>query len=155
MFSQLRAHLPHYFSRHVSRQFVSLTWSVGLRNFALAAVIIFEPMYLITLGYSLVEVMLFYCAIYVIYFIILPLSIRILSRVGVEHAIFYSHFFLIGYFLALFGASYIPELIFLAPLIFAVQKLFYWPAFHVDFMLFSDEGQQGREMGALLSVNSI
>ncbi|MFC1687866.1 MFS transporter [Patescibacteria group bacterium] len=124
-------------------------------NFALSAVMIFEPVYLFTLGYSLSQVMFFYLAVYVIYVFIAPLAIRILSRLGVEHSIFYSQFFLIGYFLILYGVQNTPSLIFIAPILLALQKLFYWPAFHVDFITFSDKGQRGREISSVMAVSSI
>lgn len=147
-------HLPHYFSKHVSRRLTSLAWSVGMMDLAQAAVLIFEPVYLYTLGYSLSMIMLYYLAVYAVYLIVLPLSARVIKRFGVEHSIFFSQFFFVAYFLSLSGASKFPALLFVAPLLFAFQKMLYWPAFHVDFMLFSDEGQRGREVSAVATVSS-
>ncbi len=155
MLERIRLHLPHYFSKHVSRKFISLAWSVGFMDLGLASVLIFEPVYLYTLRHSLSLVMVFYLAVYLLYFLFLPLVVRILSRIGVEHSIFYSQFFLIGYFLCLFGAAFSIIFLFIAPLMLVAQKLLYWPAYHVDFLLFSDTGQQGREVGSLLALSSI
>lgn len=155
MLRHLRLHIPQYFSKRLSHSFLSFMSSVGLMNFALSAVMIFEPVYLFTLGYSLSQVMLYYLAVYVIYFLIAPLAIRILSSLGVEHSIFYSQFFLIGYFLVLYGIQNTHFLIFVAPMLLALQKLFYWPAFHVDFINFSDKGQRGREMSSIMVMSSI
>jgi len=155
MLHKFTPHLPRYFSKHVSHSFRSLVWSVGMMNFALAAFLIFEPIYLFSLGYTLAQVLLFYLGVYVVYALILPFASRILAKIGVEHSIFYSQFFLIGYLLALYGISHVPLLIFPAVLLLALQKLFYWPAFHIDFMSFSDQSQRGREMSSLMSVSSV
>ncbi|MFA6908402.1 MAG: MFS transporter [Patescibacteria group bacterium] len=155
MLQQLHVHLPHYFSKHVSRKFISLGWSVGFMDLGQAAVLIFEPVFLYTLWQSIVPVLVFYLAVYLVYLFVLPFTSRLLARLGLEHCIFYSHIFLVSYFICLYAGAQFPLLLFIAPLLLAAQKMLYWPAFHIDFMLFADRGQRGREVSTLLAISSI
>lgn len=148
-------HLPHYFSKHPSRNLVELYWSVGIMAIANSAITIFEPIFLYTLGYSVTRIILFYLIVYATCVFILPIFGRLVGRLGCEHSIFISQFFLIAYYLALFGISRFPGLFFVAPFIFAIQKSLYWPAYHADFALFSRDEQRGREIGTVETLNTI
>lgn len=157
MFNFFRAsfpHLPHYFSKHPSRELSGLYLSVGIMDFANSAVALFEPIYLWTRGYGLTHILLFYAAVYLLYALLIPLGGRIAARLGFEHSIFISQFFFIAYYLALFALPHFPQLIYIAPLIFAIQKSLYWPAYHADFALFSAREQRGREVSGYLTLNA-
>lgn len=153
MFKKFRLNIPHYFSKHPSRRLVELYWSVGIMDFALAAVTLFEPIFLYILGYKLYQIMLFYAAVYGLYIFILPIGGKIAGRFGYEHSIFYSQFFLIAYYISLFAISKYSFFIFIAPLFFAIQKCLYWPAYHADFAIFSQEKQRGREVSGVETLN--
>jgi len=134
---------------------MGLYWSVGLMDLGLAAVAIFEPIYLYTLGYSLQAIMFFYLLIYLVYILILPLFGRIISLLGLEHSIFYSQFFLIAFYISLFAISQYPIFFIITPFFLAIQKALYWPAYHADFTLFSSDDQRGREVGGLETLSTI
>jgi MFS family permease len=155
MFKTFRANFPHYFSKHPSRELKELYWSVGLQDFAISAIALFEPIYLYTRGYSISHILLFYAAVYFAYIVLVPIGGRIAARYGFEHTILYSQFAYIAYYIALFALPYAPWLIFVAPLIFAVQKSLYWPAYHADFATFSAREQRGSEVSGMLTVNAI
>ena len=155
MFKKLRANLPHYFSKHPSRELRDLYISVGMMDFALASIIIFEPIYLYTLGYTIQHIMLFYAAIYGLYILLIPFGGKIAARFGFDHSIFYSNFFIVGYYLCLFVLDILPFLIFIAPVFLAIQKSLYWPAYHADFILFSQDKQRGRELSGVEVLSSI
>ncbi len=155
MFNRLRATFPHYFSKHPSHELRELYLSVGVMDFATSAVALFEPIYLYTRGYGIARILLFYAVVYLLYTVLLPVGGRIAARLGFEHAIFVSQFFFIGYYLSLFALPYAPWLIFLSPLIFAIQKSLYWPAYHADFAIFSAREQRGREVSGLLTLNAL
>lgn len=145
----------HYFSKHPSRKLIGLYWSVGLMGFGMAAVSVFEPIFLYTLGYSLKEIMFFYLIIYLLYALILPFFGKIIGRFGLEHSIFYSQFFLIAFYISLFAITKAPVFFYIAPVFFAIQKSLYWPSYHADFTLFSNDKQRGREVGGLETLNLI
>ncbi|MFH0804574.1 MAG: MFS transporter [Patescibacteria group bacterium] len=152
---KLSFHLPHYFSKHPSRSLVELYWSVGLMSIGTSAVTLFEPIFLFSLGYPLHRIMLFYMMVYGLYTMLLPFGGRIIGRVGFEHAILYSQFFLIAYYVLLFGVSQSPALFYIAPFVFAVQKSLYWPAYHADFATFSSDSQRGREVGSMQTLGML
>ncbi len=145
----------HYFSKHPTHELRELYWSVGIMDFATAAVALFEPIYLYTRGYSIRHILLFYAAVYFGYILLIPVGGRIAARFGFEHSILYSQFAFIAYYLALFALPYAPWLIFIAPVIFAVQKSLYWPAYHADFATFSVREQRGREVSGYLTLNAV
>ena len=63
----LKDFLPYKMKRQVKELFASTI----LVNLALSMVMIFEPIYLYKIGYSLQKIMLFYLITYIIYFLIL------------------------------------------------------------------------------------
>lgn len=155
MAKKFRFHTPHYFSKHPTRGMRGLYWSVGLKDLGIAAVTLFEPIFLFSLGYSLREVLFFYIMIYGLYVLLLPPIGRLVGKLGYEHSILYSQFFLIAYFILLFSISEASVLYYIAPLFSALYKSLYWPAYHADFAVFSRKGQRGREVGYLETVSMI
>lgn len=149
----LKRDIRHFFPRHPSRRLVELFYSVGLMDFASAAVTLFEPIYLFTLGYPLAKILLFYLLVYALYIPLLPLGGWIVSRYGPERSIAVSTLFLVGYYLALAGISANRDLFWVAPVLFTFQKMFYWPAYYTDFLRTSDRDGRGSELSGLWSIS--
>lgn len=145
------SHHPHYFSTHVNREVKEVYWATAIATFALSLVFIFEPIYLYTLGYSLVEILWFYFFVYCWYSGLVCFSAKITSRIGYKHSIFISNIFYVLYWITLFFVGTYDLLFFVAPLFFALQKCFFWPAYNADIALGSAKQQTGREVGALFS----
>lgn len=93
--------------------------------------------------------------VYVLYVFFLPLAGRLVGKIGYEHSIFYSQFFLIAYYISLFAISKFSFLFFVAPIFFATQKGLYWPAYHADFATFCQDKQRGREIGGKEIISMI
>ncbi len=145
-----------YLSHHLSREIQEMYWAKAISDFALAAVMLFEPIFLVSvLGYSLQQVMLFFIVVYGIYLVIMPIGAKIASHKGYEHSILYSSFFMVLYWSLLFASQEIHFWIYLAPIALAVQKALYWPAFHADMARFSSTDQRGRENSGIYAVISI
>lgn len=153
MFKKIKFHRPHYFPKHPTRGLMEMYWSVGLMDLGIAAVTIFEPIYLFILGYSLSKIMIFYLLIYGLVILILPLMGRLVGRLGYEHSIFYSQFFLIAFYVCLFAISFNEVFFYIAPIMLAIQKGLYWLAFHADLAIFLQDKQRGREMGGLQTLS--
>lgn len=124
-------------------------------DFGIAAISLFEPIFLFSIGYTLAEILFFYVILYGVYLVLLPVIGSWVGRLGYEHSIFYSHFFLIAAYLTLFGISEVSALYYVAPVIFAIQKALYWPAYHADLTIFSRAGQRGREVGYIEMVSMV
>jgi MFS family permease len=147
----IKSFLPHHMKRQVKELFVFTT----LINFALALVTIFEPIYLYSIGYGLNSIMLFYLMVYVVYFLIIPLGAKFARAKGYELGMFIGSLFFIFFYIALFFVDTYPILFYIAPIIFAIQKTFYWPAYHANFARFSDHKEEGREISAMTVAASV
>ncbi|HTM69023.1 MAG TPA: MFS transporter [Candidatus Binatia bacterium] len=148
----LRNVIEHYFAPHPSQQMKELFLSSALLNFATGAVMLFEPIYLHSVGLSIVQVLLFYAALYVVYFLLLPLGGKICRRHGYEHTILFSSPFLIVWYLAFFAIPMHPAFIAVAILSLAIQKILYWPGYHANFATWSDGKEGGREVSTMAAV---
>jgi len=120
--------------------------AIGIQNLATAAVMIFEPIYLLERGYQLSEVITFYLGIYIIYFIIMPLGAKVALRFGYNKSIILSSFFLIGYYLSLLGLESSPFFLLTAIPALAIQKALYWPGYHSEFARYGDSHEEAREV---------
>lgn len=143
--------LPHHMKRQVKELFIFTT----LIDFALALVTIFEPIYLYKIGYGLNEIMLFYFIVYILYFVIMPFGAKFSHRFGYEFGMFVGSLFFIAFYVSLFFIDTYPVLFFISPIVFAIQKMFYWPAYHANFARFSDKEEQGKQISVVTVATSI
>mgnify|MGYP006415065347 FL=1 len=151
MLHSIKSVLPHRMKRQVRELFMSSL----IVSLALAMVMIFEPIYLYKIGYSLQNIMLFYLITYFCYFILMPLGGKFARRYGYEVGMLIGTFLYIGFYVSLFFISEIPWLFYVAPVLLAVQKTFYWTAYHANFARYSDDEEEGREIGAITVVTSL
>jgi len=146
-----KSFLPFNMRRQVRELFIATT----MVNFALAMVMIFEPIYLYQTGHSLHKIMLFYLMAYVLYFLIMPFGAKFARKKGYEKGMFVGTFFFIIFYLSLFLIFYYPLLFYISPIILAVHKMFYWPAYHADFAHFCKDTEEGREVTAVTITSSL
>jgi hypothetical protein len=69
------------------REIRELYVSTTILDFGLAMILIFEPIYLYTIGYTLRQIIFFFFLVYLIYFFILPLGASFAKHLGYEHSI--------------------------------------------------------------------
>lgn len=155
MFKKLSCLAPGYLANHVKRQIKELYASAAIMDFAIAMVVIFEPIYLYTRGYSLQKILLFYLAIYSLYFIFIPLGAKFSRRFGYERGILASTPFLVLYYLSLFAIPSNAIYFYGAILFLALSKTFYWPGYHADFARFCSAGERGREVSEMQAISTI
>lgn len=154
MFHSLR--LPHYFSTKINRKIDELYASTAIANFAQQVVMVFEPLFLyFVLGLSLSQVLLFFAGVYACYILFLPLGGWLASKYGYAHAILFNIPLQILFWFFLFGSQDNVSFLYIAPVLFALQKALYWPAFHASIARFADHGQLGREFSALKALINI
>ncbi|MBI5466762.1 MAG: MFS transporter [Candidatus Kerfeldbacteria bacterium] len=146
---------PHYFQKRFSHQLEELYISVAILDFALAAVTLFEPVYLFQLGYSISHILLYYIVVYGLYYFLVPLGGKFVARFGPERSIAVSSIMLVGYYLSLMLVATVPAFFWVAPVFFALQKMWYWPAYHTDFIMTSDQGERGKEFSGLWSLSTL
>lgn len=149
-------HLPHYFATKVRSEIEHLYASTAIGNLAQAMITLFEPIFLYkVIGFSIMQVLLFMAAVYALYVIIIPLGAKIASRFGYAHSIFFSIPFQVLYWLCIIGSQYELKLLYLAPLLFAIQKSLFWPAWHATLARFADGRQIGREFSFMYAIMSL
>lgn len=144
-----------YFANGLSRQVKELYWSTAILDFATSAVGIFEPIYLYTLGFSIQKIILFFIAVYTLYFFLAPLGGKFARSQGYEHSILFSSPFLILYYLSLFAIPYHPFFIASSVIALVLFKMLYWPGYHADFARFGEDGSRGKEISNLVVLSSI
>ncbi len=156
MFRRLSYNLSALFPHSLSKQVKGLYESVAIMDLALAMVMIFEPIYLLSIGFDLSQILLFYLAVYALYFVLIPFGARFAKRYGYEKSIMISSPFLIGLYLSFFAAAN-HNLIWIAvaAVCYAIQKTFYWPGYHADFARFSEQSEESREISNLVVISSI
>lgn len=147
----IKSFLPHRMKRQVKELFVATI----MVNLALAMVQIFEPIYLYSIGYKLQDIMLFYLITYVLYIAIIPLGGKFSKLKGYELSIFIGSILFIAYYVGLYYIADYPWLFYVVPVILAIQKSFYWPAYHANFASFSDDDEEGREISSMNVASSL
>lgn len=152
---RLTDHLPHYFRQPLGRPLSALYFFIALQDFALAMMIIFEPVFLYRHGYSISRIAFFYAVVYLLYIVLIPLGGKFVGRFGPPRAIAISTLFLVGYYLTLMSIPQAPVLMWIAPIFFALQKSLFWPGFHTDFIRVSKAGDRGREFSGLYSLSTV
>ena len=155
MFNGFHLSQPHYFNRKLSKRLEELYFSVAILDFALAAVVLLEPIYLWQHGYGVTAIMLYYLVVYGLYFFLAPLGGKLVAEHGPERSIASSTVMLTGYYVSLLLLPMNPIWFWIAPVFFALQKMLYWPAYHADFVDNSDGGECGKEYSALWSLTTV
>ncbi|OGE76749.1 MAG: hypothetical protein A3K05_03510 [Candidatus Doudnabacteria bacterium RIFCSPHIGHO2_01_48_18] len=127
-------------------------WYTAIHSLALSMVFIFEPIYLYSIGYSIMDILWFFVQVYVWYAILVSFGAEFASRFGYKRSIFVANFFYVVYWFGLFSLKDFPHLWYMVPLLLALQKSFFWPAYDADVALNSKNRQRGREVGMLFSL---
>lgn len=149
-------HLPHYFASKVRKEIEHLYASTAIGNLAQAILSLFEPIFLyVVIGLSITEVLLFAAVVYAFYIVLIPFGAKIASRFGYAHAIFYSIPFQILFWLCLIGSQYNRELLYIAPILFAIQKALFWPAWHATLARFARNQQVAREFSMMYAIMNV
>ena len=151
----LSVFLKRFFAIKASRQVRELYAADMIINLATAMVALFEPIYLWTQGFTLSGILYFYLGVYVLYFIFMPLGAKFARRFGYERAILLSTPFLVAFYLLLYLIHRDFQFTYFAVAALALQKTFYWPAYHADFARFGRTDERGREVGNSLVINSL
>lgn len=144
-----------FFPSHLPRELKELYLTMTMLNFALAAGMLFEPIYLYTIGFSLSQIMLYFFCVYVAYFFVMPLGAQFVKRYGFEHGIMVGCVFLVLYFVMLLLIPFHPLFVVLAITMLVIQKMFFWPGYHADFAFFSKAGERGREVGMVAILDAL
>lgn len=148
-------HFPRIFPRGTKQEIRELMLATMVVDFAAATVMLFEPIYLWNLGFSLQAILLYWAMVYGAYSILMPLGAKFASRFGYEHSILVGTVWLIVYFIALYSIQRFPTMIYATPILYAIQKTFYWPAFNADFAQYVGRKIEGRLVSTMQILTSL
>lgn len=138
---------PSYLKYNFNRELIELYASIGLRNFTIGLIAIFEPIYLfLYFGGDISKTLLYFGIINFLFGICSPFAGKIVTKIGIKHSMLLSVPFLFLYYVGLWNIEslgvFFPALVFLL----VMNNLLYWPAFHIGFARFSDKKRRGRQL---------
>ena len=146
-------HVRHYantfFSEYFSnKELDELYLSVFLRYLAESMISIFVPIYLMGLGYSLVQVVMYYIVYYSMTSTLFPFCMIASSKIGLKKMMALGSLGLILFYFMLSRVSmgvsiYVPAFI----LGFAVA--FYYSGYHIEFTRASKGGNEGKKVSVM------
>ena len=143
--------LPH----HLSSQVKELYLSALLQNLALSMLLLFEPIYLWQQGFGIRGILLFFLGVYVAYVFLMPVGANFATNFGYHRSMVISTMFQVTYYASLYLIVNSIWWALPASLLYALQKSFYWPAYHADFARYSDSTEEGKEISGLSVVLSL
>ncbi len=129
--------------------------SVFLMNLAESMISIFVPIYLYSLNYSVVHILLYFFIGHIGSVIFALPSARIVSKIGAKHAILISTPFLITQYLGLQFLPHYPWLFFILPLCITFRALLYNFGFELNFIDHLDRKKIGAQLSALAVLSII
>ncbi len=128
-------------------------WFSALFSFAMALVVIFEPVFFYQAGFSLAQIGLFYGLHYSLYLLLLPLGGKFAARFGLERSLALSLPLFMLYFLILAAVASHLALFWVAWAILALFKIFYWPAYYAQFARHGNALNRGSEVSLGFVLN--
>jgi len=140
----------HFFQYFAHRSVDEIYYSVGLRRFAIQLIGLYEPIFLYTLfNKNLSFVLFFFSAILFGHSFLAPLGGKLMAKIGIKRSMLFSIPFLMAYYLLLFFSDKVFFLIFLAPIMAAICRIMFLPAFHADFARLSTRKNRGKQLGVM------
>jgi MFS family permease len=149
--NELIKNLKSYFSNKELNQFYI---SYFFKYFAASLVSLFIPIYFLTVGYTLVDISLYYLIYFASVVVLTPLAMYLLSKIGVKKIFSFGTFFLILYYLMLhllekgFPYAWVA-------LILGLSNALEYSAFNIAFTNFLDKRREGKELSFLRVVGII
>lgn len=128
-----------------NKQLDGLYLSTAVKHFAGSFISIFIPIYLLTLGFTLSNIALYYLVTFVSAFIIFPLGMKLNSKIGMKKVMSLGILVLIIYYLLLNSLSSGNINYLFIALVSGISTAFYWAGFHMEFSKFCDKKKEARE----------
>lgn len=135
-----------------NRELTELYISMFIKSLARSLVLVFIPIYLISLGFSIRFIALFYLLEFVGMTIATPLGLWLNHKVGVKKTMVISDVLFILYMIAV-SALKIDSVLFVLPiLLFAFSSGLFWAAYDVDFTQHVDRKYEGQELSVIKAI---
>ncbi len=143
---QIKPHINPILYRYFrNKELDELYASIGIKSFAISLISIFIPIYLLTLGFSLIDVAIYNLIYYAGIIAFYPSSISLAARWGVKKTMMLGIISALGYFAALnYITSGFPY--YIAAAIQGLSTALYWTSYHIEFTEILDTAKGGTEI---------
>ncbi len=129
--------------------------SVVIRFFAVSMIMIFTPLYLYNLNFSIVQIFMFYGCMALSHAFGVFLGGQFSSKYGLKHSMLISIPIMIAYYLLLISLGKIPNLYWLAAILFGISNSIFYIGYHTDFSKSSEVKKRGEQIGFSMILTSI
>ena len=126
-----------------------------LRGLAFALIGVFIPAYLLTIGFTLQQVLLYLVVNYAMLSVFAPIAAEIAHRWGLKNTVLASPFVSIAYVLGLHFLEYYPELMFPMAIIGAFASVLFWIPIHAHFAKNTGHKHVAEDTGHLLAISEL
>ncbi|NQV12089.1 MFS transporter [Candidatus Uhrbacteria bacterium] len=130
-----------------NRELDELYVMTAIRGFATSMIGIFIPIYLITLGYSLSAVLIFYIVRQAVYWVASFPAAYLDARFDFKHTMLISMPFLVIFFSLLATLQTMSWPLWVLAVASGIELGIFWTSYHTDFALMSDGKSLGKEVG--------
>jgi len=138
-----------------NRELDELFAMIAIRTFATSMIGIFIPIYLLTKGFSLQNIFIFYLINYLVYTITSIPAAHINAKIGFKNSILLSIPFLITFFILLTGISTTNTPLWLIAIISGIHNSLFWISYHTDFTLVSSGENCSKQVGTVNILTQI
>lgn len=147
----------HYFYKRATPGFVALFSGRMLQFLASGLIGLFLPIFLYqTSGNDIFLVIWWYLIGHLAYSIILPWGARLVSAIGLRRCLRFSVVFDALAYAAIYLISYsFWPFFWLSILMVVLARLTFWLPYHVDFALFTDKYDRGKEVSVIWATKAV
>lgn len=139
--------MMHFFN---NKELDEIYIGTALRSFAISMISLFVPIYFWKLGYSFIDICVFYILLHVFGMIIsIPLTTFSLHKIGLKHTLLLHVPFFLIFFWLLYGLETTHFPLWILALSLTFGNMFYWIPFHINFAKSSSTKSQGAQLGMI------
>lgn len=147
----LDLHRIHIIKNELQEVYLNLV----IQSFALSLITIFVPIYLLQIGYTLNQVLIFVMVELGTLSFFSPVSAMLAKKYGFKHIILYRMPLLIAYFAGLYALSTVNVPIYLIAFSGGVAGSIYWVSLHSLFAVHSDKLHRASQASKLTSLPGV
>lgn len=129
--------------------------SMWIKQFGNSLINIFVPIYLLTIGYSIVQILFYYFLIALGFILFSYFGVKIVSKIGLNHSILVSTIPFILYLLGLRILPDYPLLFYLLPFVLNIRRVLYNYSYHFYFIKYSSKKHRGKQLSFKSIINKV
>ena len=136
-----------HLSTLLQKELNALYLTTALRAFAISIIGIFVPIYMLTLEYTLTQVIFLYIYIHFTEIVFAIPAAKIAGRCGFKHLMFFSIPLLIIFYMLLYTIDVFNWPLWFVGITLGISNIMFWLGYHIDFSKNSHYETRGKEIG--------